>query len=100
MRLFDRTKSKDRTKSSSVSVNPITKLEQAISTWDREQARIALAIFASTIFKDRAPLELIFGKGAKVETAIGRLTVSQLRVLYSIMTEIVPDDGGGDRAGG
>ena len=83
-------------KCSTASVNPITKLDQAISTWDQEQARIALAIFASTIFKDRAPLETLFGKGAKVETAVGRLTVGQLRVLYSIMTEIVPDDGDGD----
>ncbi len=72
-------------------VNPITKLEQSISTWDREQARIALAIFSATIFRDRAPLEALFGKGAKVETAIGRLTVGQLKVLYEIMTEIAPD---------
>lgn len=79
-------------KTSPAQVNPITKLDQAISTWDRGQARIALAIFAATIFNDRTPLESLFGKGAKIETAIERLTVGQLRVLHSIMTEIAPDN--------
>ena len=97
MSFFTRIKARVDGKVSSNPVNPITKLEQAISTWDPEQARIALAVFASTIFEDRTPLETLFGKGAKVETAIGRLTVGQLRALYSIMIEIVPD---GDRAGG
>jgi len=92
-------RNKKPSKSSSAPVSPLTKLEQAVSTWNREQARIALAIFAATIFAERAPLESLFGKGAKVETAIGRLTVSQLRVLYSIMTEIVPEDEDADRAG-
>ncbi len=83
---------------STTPVNPITKLERAVSTWDREQARIALAVFASTVFKDRAPLESLFGRGAKVETATRRLTVSHLKTLYSIMTEIVPDDRNGHTA--
>jgi hypothetical protein len=91
MGLFNRIKAKIRGKSPSPTANPITKLEQAISTWDHEQARIALVIFAATIYKDRAPLEFLFGKGAKVETAIRHLTVSQLKVLHSTMTEIVPD---------
>ncbi|HEX3986668.1 MAG TPA: CpXC domain-containing protein [Acidobacteriaceae bacterium] len=77
-------------------VNPITKLEQSISTWDRGQARIALVIFSAVIFRDRAPLEALFGKGAEVPTAIGRLTVGQLKILYEIMTEIAPDNIDGE----
>jgi hypothetical protein len=96
---FRRNKPKADGRGCSTPVNPFAKLEGAISTWDREQARIALAIFASTIIKDRAPLETLFGRGAKVETAVVRLTVGQLKVLHSIMTEIVPDDGDDTRAG-
>jgi len=97
VRLSVRTKIASERLSSPVS--PITKLEQAVSTWDRGQARIALAVFAVTIFEDRTALEFLFGKDANVETAIRRLTVSHLKVLHSIMAEIVPDDGSGDRAG-
>jgi len=84
-------------KCSTEPVNYVTKLEQAISTWDRKQGRIALAIFAAMILDDRVPLETIFGKDAEVKTAIERLTVGQLRVLNSIMAEIIPDDGDDDR---
>jgi membrane glycosyltransferase len=94
--MFDRLKARISSKSPSPPTSPISKLEQAISTWDREQARIALAIFAATVFKDRAPIESIFGRTAKVETAIRRLTGGQLRVLYSILTEIAPDYGDGE----
>jgi len=87
-------------KRSTAPINPITKLEQAISTWDLDQARIALVIFSATIFKDRAPLEILFGKGAKVETAIRRLTMGHLRVLDSIMREIIPDDSDGSADSG
>lgn len=93
-------RNKKLSETSSAPVGPITKLVQAISTWDREQARIALAIFAATIFMDRVPLESLFGKGAKLETAIGRLTVGQMKVLYSIMKEVAPGDGDYDGAGG
>jgi hypothetical protein len=91
MGLFDRIRARASRRSSSPPPNPITKLEQTIATWDREQARLALAVFSATIFNDQAPLVSLLGKGANVETATRRLTVGHMRSLYSIMTEIFPD---------
>jgi hypothetical protein len=81
-------------KNPSQPVNPLTKFEQTISTWDPQQAKTALAILAATVFQNREPLESLFGKGAKVEAVIRQhITVGQLRVLHSTMKELVPDFG-------
>jgi hypothetical protein len=73
------------------SLSALSKFEQTIATWDREQARIALAILA-TGHGDRDPIESIFGKGVELRTAIGHLTMDQLNFVVSTMQEIYPDD--------
>ncbi|MGP8174781.1 MAG: hypothetical protein ACLP7O_09565 [Terracidiphilus sp.] len=96
MRLFDRIKAKitgrSATSESGQSYQSIalSKFEKTILTWDREQARIALAVLA-TGHGDRGPIESIFGKGATVRTAIERLKVSNMKVLASTMMEIYPE---------
>jgi hypothetical protein len=70
------------------SVNALSKFEKVISTWDREQARIALAILSEITLGDRGPLESIFGKGAKSQEAIRHLQVGHLRVLQASIEEI------------
>ncbi len=68
----------------------LSKFEKTILTWDREQARIALAILA-TGHGDRGPIESIFGTGATVRTAVEHLTFGNMKVLVSTMKEIFPE---------
>jgi len=77
-------------KQSERSLTALSKFEKTILTWDREQARIALAVIA-TGHGDRGPIESIFGKGATVRTAIGHLTVGNMKVLVTTMEEIYPE---------
>jgi hypothetical protein len=72
------------------SLTALSKFEKTILTWDREQARIALAVLA-TGHGDRGPIESIFGTGATVRTAIEKLTVGNMKVLVSTMEEIFPE---------
>src|ERR1035437_6657554 len=44
------------------SMNALSKFEKVIATWDREQARMALAVLSEITLGDRGPLESIFGK--------------------------------------
>ena len=96
MRLFDRIKTKmiGRSAAAEPSLIALSKFEKTILSWDREQARIALAVLAIG-HGDRRPIESIFGTGATVRTAIERLTVGHMKVLGSTMEEIFPDFFGG-----
>ena len=101
MKLFDRIMAKITGRSatsesgqsyqqSERSLTTLSRFEKTILSWDREQARIALAILA-TGHGDRGPIESIFGKRATVRNAIQRLTVGHIRVLESAMKEIFPE---------
>src|ERR1017187_816548 len=82
MKLFDRIMAKITGRSatsesgqsyqqSERSLTALSKFEKTILSWDREQARIALAVLA-TGHGDRGPIESIFGKRATVRNAIQR----------------------------
>jgi hypothetical protein len=66
----------------------LSKFEKIISTWDREQARIALAVLGAITLGERGPMESMFGKGADFRAVIGHLKVGNLRVLMSAIEEI------------
>lgn len=70
------------------STNALSKFEKVVATWDREQARMALAVLCEMTLGDRGPLESIFGKGAKSQDAIRHIKMGHLRVLMSTVEEI------------
>ena len=70
------------------SMNALTKFEKVISTWDPEQARMALAVLSELALGERGPLESMFGKGAKWQEVIRHLQVRHLRVLQATIEEI------------
>jgi hypothetical protein len=69
------------------------RFEQAISSWDPGQAKIAVAALAAIVKKDREPLESMFGKGASIRTAIGHLTVGHVKALNSALEGIAAELG-------
>jgi hypothetical protein len=96
MKLFDRIKAKIiGRREAERSRTALSKFEKTILTWDREQARIALAVLA-TGHGDRGPIESILGKGTTVRTAIEHLTVGNMKVLASTMNEIFPESFEGE----
>lgn len=73
--------------------NALTKFGNIISSWEYEQARLAAALLAAIVKRDRGPIESIFGKGTTVEHAMGRLTVGNMRVLHLALKEIFAELG-------
>jgi len=75
------------------SSNALTKFGRTISSWEYEDARLAAALLAAIVKRDRGPIESILGKGTTIEHAMGHLTVGQMRVLNTLMEEISAELG-------
>lgn len=71
----------------------LAKFEKTIGSWEHEQARLAVALLAAIVKRDRGPIRSIFGENITVKHAMGHLTVGNMRVLGTAMEEIVAELG-------